>query len=76
MAYEKTFQKVFADVDNALISREKVKKKFNAENERVASYKKYKHFSWAKYNEGYSPYLEVLFAKSQLYPAELSAKQT
>ncbi|HEU5280362.1 MAG TPA: efflux transporter outer membrane subunit [Gammaproteobacteria bacterium] len=75
-SYEQTIQKAFADVDNALTSRYEFHKKMTAQDNMVNAYKKYKFLAWHKYNEGYSPYLEVLFAESQLYPAQLTAAQT
>lgn len=75
-AYVQTIQKAFADVDNALISKNKLEKQLAAEQKGVVAYRKYKYLAWHKYNNGYSPYLEVLYAESQLYPAELSAVQT
>lgn len=74
--YKLTIQKAFADVNNALISKIQLEKQLAAEKKRVLAYQNYKKLSWLKYNEGYSPYLEVLFAETQLFPAELSAVQT
>lgn len=74
--YEQTIQKALADVDNALNSRYQFQKKLASQLRLVASYKNYKMLARHKYDEGYSPYLEVLFAESQLYPAELNTEQT
>jgi multidrug efflux system outer membrane protein len=76
LTYEQTIQKALADVDNTLISRYKFQEKYNVQQKQVAAYKKYKYLAWQKYHEGYSPYLEVIYAESQLYPAELNLKQT
>jgi multidrug efflux system outer membrane protein len=76
LTYEQTIQNAFADIDNALTSRYQFQEKLHAEQRQVDAYKKYKYLAWKKYDEGYSPYLDVLYAESQLYPAELNAKQT
>ena len=76
LAYEQTIISAFADVENALISWDKLQEQLIAEQRRVSAFKKYKYLATLKYNGGYSPYLEVLFAESQLYPAELTAAQT
>ena len=75
-AYRQTILSAFADVENALVSWNKLQKQYRAEKKRVLAYKNYANLAWHKYNGGYSPYLEVLFAQTQLYPAELEAVQT
>jgi len=76
MAYEQSIQNAFADTENALVSREKLKEQFTAEQKRVAANKEYNRLAWLKYNGGYTPYLDVLYAETQLFPAELSLAQT
>ena len=73
--YEQTIQKAFADVENALISRVKLGEQSQAEERRVTAYKEYARLARLKYTGGYTSYLEVLYAESQLFPAELSAVQ-
>ena len=75
-AYEQTIQNAFADTENALVSREKLEEQFAAEKKRVAAYREYTRLAWLKYNGGYTPYLDVLYAETQLFPAELSVAQT
>jgi len=69
-------QNAFADVENALYSRDKLGEQLTAEQKRVLAYKDYTRLSWLKYNGGYTSYLEVLYAETQLFPAELEAAQT
>lgn len=76
LTYEQTIQKAFADVDNALVAKYKFQQKFYSEQQQVLAYRKYQYLARHKYDEGYSPYLEVIYAETQLFPAELSAKQT
>jgi len=75
-AYEQTIQNAFADTENALVSREKLEEQFAAEKKRVAAYREYTRLAWLKYNGGYTPYLDVLYAETQLFPAELSLAKT
>ncbi len=75
-AYELAIQNAFADVENSLVSRDKLGEQLAAEQKRVVAYKDYSRLSWLKYNGGYTSYLEVLYAETQLFPAELSAAQT
>lgn len=74
--YISTVQNAFADVSNSLIARHKLEEQLTAELKKVEAFQKYKNMSWLRYNEGYSPYLEVLFAEFQLYPAELNLVST
>ena len=76
LAYEQSIQNAFADTENALVSREKLGEQFAAEQKRVAANKEYTRLAWLKYNGGYTPYLDVLYAETQLFPAELSVAQT
>lgn len=74
--YIQTIQKAFADVENALIARQKLEEQLGAEQRRVTAYSEYGRLAWLQYNEGYAPYLQVLYAETQLFPSELSAVQT
>ena len=47
-----------------------------AQQKLVASLKEYARLAWLQYNGGYTPYLTVLDAESQLFPAELNYAQT
>ncbi len=75
-AYEQTIQSAFADAENALVSRQSLEAQLTAEQKRVVAYKAYTRLAWLQYNGGYAPYLNVLYAETQLFPAELSAAQT
>lgn len=75
-SYIQTIQNAFADVDNALVARQKLAEQLQAEQRRVRAYGEYDRIAWLQYNEGYAPYLTVLYAEAQLFPAELSAVQT
>ena len=75
-AYEQTIQAAFADTENALVSHQKVQKQLSAEQKKVIAYKEYARLAGLQYNGGYTPYLTVLNAQQQLFPAELSVVQT
>ncbi len=76
LAYIQTIQNAFADVENVLIARQNLEQQLAAEQRRVTAYSEYDRLAVIQYNEGYVPYLQVLFAQTQLFPSELSAIQT
>jgi multidrug efflux system outer membrane protein len=75
IAYQQAIQSAFADMENALISRQKLGEQLAAEQRRVAAYREYARLAWLQYNGGYTPYLTVLYAEAQLFPAELNVVQ-
>ena len=48
-SYVQTIQNAFADVENALVSRQKLGEQFLAEQRRVAAYREYTRLAWLKY---------------------------
>ncbi len=76
LAYIQTIQSAFADVENSLVARRKLGEQLAAEVRLVAAYREYDRLAWLQYNEGYAPYLAVLYAEAQLFPAEMNAVQT
>ncbi len=76
LAYQLAIQNAFADSENALAARQKLEEQLSSEQKRAAAYKEYSRLAWLQYNEGYAPYLNVLYAQTQLFPAELSVVQT
>ncbi|MBP1749894.1 MAG: efflux system, outer rane lipoprotein, NodT family, partial [Deltaproteobacteria bacterium] len=75
-AYQQAVQSAFADTENALISRKKILEQFAAEQRKVQAFREYERMAELQYNAGYTPYLTVLNAQQQLFPAELQAVQT
>jgi outer membrane protein, multidrug efflux system len=75
-AYEGAVQNAFADAENAFVSHSKLSEQLSAEQRRVAAFREYERLAWDQYHAGYAPYLNVLYAQSQLFPAELSAIST
>lgn len=76
LTYQQAVQSAFADTENALISRKKVLQQLGAEQRKVAAFREYERMAELQYNAGYTPYLTVLNAQQELFPAELQAVQT
>lgn len=74
--YQTTIQTAFADVENSLISRAKLSEALKAQDIRVVSLREYTRLAWLQYNEGYTQYLTVQYAESQLFASELSYAQS
>ena len=74
--YRQAVQSAFADTENALISRKKIMEQLAAEQRKVAAFREYERLAELQYNGGYTPYLTVLNAQQELFPAELQAVQT
>jgi outer membrane protein, multidrug efflux system len=74
-SYENAILSAFSDVENALVSHRKIGDQMGAEERLVASLKDYDRLAWLQYHGGYTPYLTVLNAESQLFQAELNYSQ-
>ncbi|MFP5213763.1 MAG: TolC family protein, partial [Acidobacteriota bacterium] len=70
-SYRNAILSAFSDVENSLVARRKLQEQLQAREGLVASLKEYSRLAWLQYNGGYTPYLTVLDAESQLFPAEL-----
>lgn len=75
LSYEETIRRAFADMENVLSSHQKLGEEYAAESRRVSAYKEYARLARLQYDGGYEPYLTVLYAETQLFPAELNAVQ-
>lgn len=71
-SYENAILRAFGDVENALVSRQKASEQLQAQEALVGALSEYTRLAWMQYNGGYTPYLTVLDAESQLFPAELN----
>jgi multidrug efflux system outer membrane protein len=76
LSYRNAILNAFSDVENALVSRRKLSDQLGAQKNLVASLREYARLAWMQYDGGYTPYLTVLNAESQLFPAELNYAQT
>jgi outer membrane protein, multidrug efflux system len=74
-SYENAILSAFSDVENALVSHRKIGDQMSAEERLVTSLKDYDRLAWLQYHGGYTPYLTVLNAESQLFQAELNYSQ-
>jgi multidrug efflux system outer membrane protein len=73
--YQAVIQSAFADVENALVGREKIAQQVEAEARRVKALAEYARLAKLKYDGGYTDYLTVLNAQQQLFPAEINYAQ-
>jgi multidrug efflux system outer membrane protein len=73
--YELAIQSAFSDVESALVSRTKLTEQLKAQERLVKASSEYVRLARLQYNEGYSPYMTVLQAEQQLFPAELNYAQ-
>ena len=76
LAYEAAIQNAFADVENALSSRQKLGDQLAAEERLVQALRDYARLARLQYDGGYTSYLTVLVAQQQLFPAELNFTAT
>jgi multidrug efflux system outer membrane protein len=70
-AYEQTVLQAFADVDNSLYGYRSYNEQYEILNNQVASATKALELTNARYNFGYTSYLEVIIQEDNLYEAEL-----
>ena len=75
LTYEQTVQNSFADVENALVAREKLREQLQAQKRLVTANSEYVRLARLQYEGGYSPYSTVLQAEQQLFPSELNYAQ-
>jgi multidrug efflux system outer membrane protein len=76
LAYELAVQSAFRDVEDTLMSREKLSDQLVAQERLVDASREYERLAMLLYNGGYVPYSTVLQAQQQLFPAELNLAQT
>jgi multidrug efflux system outer membrane protein len=69
--YQLAIQNAFADVENALVSNQKLKDQLAAQERLVAALTDYARLARLQYDGGYAPYSTVLQAEQSLFPAEL-----
>jgi multidrug efflux system outer membrane protein len=74
-AYLKVVQGALADVDNALVSHQKMGEQLVALRRQVSDLRDYATLAEKRYESGYSSYIEVLYAARSLYAAEIAEAQ-
>jgi outer membrane protein, multidrug efflux system len=75
-SYQKTIQEAFREVDDSLSNQKKSREQLEAQKNQVAALRDYARIARARYDSGYTSYLEVLNAETSLFEAELSSTQT
>ena len=69
--YLQTIQTAFREVDDSLISVQKLRARLAAEGRRVKAYEDYARWATLRYDEGYASYIDVLDAQRSLFDAQL-----
>ena len=75
-SYERTIQNAFREVDDALVDQLKSRERLAAQGRQIAALRDYARLSRARYEGGYTSYLEVLDAERSLFNVELGYAQT
>ncbi len=75
-AYQQSIQNAFGDVETSLSAREQLTVQLQAEEKLVKALREYARLARLQYDGGYTPYLTVLYAEQQLFPAELNYVRT
>jgi len=74
-SYELTILNALREVNNALVATEKSVESYEALERRVTALREYARLSYLKFENGAASYLEVLYANTLLFDAELIAVQ-
>ena len=75
LGYAAAIQSAFADIDSALVARAKLVDQLAAEGRLVAASREYRRLARLQFDGGVAPYMTVLQAEQQLFPAELNEIQ-
>jgi multidrug efflux system outer membrane protein len=75
-SYEKAIQVAFQQVDDALIAVQKSREQLEIQTKQVDALRTYYRLAKARYEGGYTSYLDVLDAERNLFNAELQRTQT
>jgi multidrug efflux system outer membrane protein len=76
LRYQQTALSAFADVSNALVTRQKLTEKLQLQQHAVNAYEEAVKLSTERYKAGKASYFEVLQAQQLLFPAEVTLAQT
>jgi multidrug efflux system outer membrane protein len=76
LTYQKSIQVAFQEVDDALIASQKLHEQLEVQGRQVTALATYSRLARARYEGGYTSYIEVLDAERSLFNAQLSATQT
>lgn len=73
--YLRTIQTVFQEVEDALISNQKLKEQFDIQARQLEILQGIHHLELRRYDGGYSSYIDVLNTEQNLYNAEITQVQ-
>lgn len=76
LTYLKTVQNAFREVDDSLTNQKRTREQLGAQKMQVDSLRTYARIARARFDNGYTSYIEVLDAETSLFDAELSFAQT
>ena len=74
--YLQVTQTAFREVDDGLVDQQRTREQLISLNREVEALREYVRLAQLRYDEGYTSYLEVLYAGNQLYNAELTLTGT
>ena len=69
--YQQVIQTAFQEVDDALVDQQRTREQLASLARQVESLRDYVRLARLRYDNGYTSYLEVLYAESLLYNAQL-----
>jgi multidrug efflux system outer membrane protein len=75
LGYVAAIQSAFGDVEDALVSRQKLAQQLDAQGRLVTAAREYARLAQLQFEGGVAPYMTVLQAQQQLFPAELDEAQ-
>jgi len=75
-SYQKAIQTAFQEVDDALISSQKLREQLVIQGRQVEALRTYSKMARLRYEGGYTSYIEVLDAERSLFNAELDETRT
>ena len=73
--YQKAIQAAFQETEDALVGQVKSRERADAQGQQAQALRSYAQLARARYEGGYSSYLEVLDAERSLFNAELQYTQ-
>ncbi|OQC26137.1 MAG: Toluene efflux pump outer membrane protein TtgI precursor [Deltaproteobacteria bacterium ADurb.Bin072] len=76
LAYLKSVQNAFREVNDSLMSQKFSRAQLEAQKMQVDALRDYAHIARTRFDNGYTSYIEVLDAESSLFEAELSHSRT
>jgi multidrug efflux system outer membrane protein len=69
--YRQVIQTAFQEVDDALVDQQRTREQLTSLLQQVEALQNYVRVARLQYDNGYTSYLDVLYAESQLYNAQL-----